>query len=150
MKQIIVLASCMLIFSAAYAQKTASTAKGTSVVKTKAPIKKFPTVGGIIRDAHKHPIPGVKAFAYAPDSTISASGYSDSAGHYETNALAPGTYNLKLVYPSDKITRIAGVVVKRGITEININMDEPVEDTTLSWADFAPKVPAKKVKKSAK
>ncbi len=104
----------------------AFSACGTSFAQSAAPAKTAPpassklhqtAVGGQVTDARKHPILGVEAFIYQPDSTIIASGYTDSAGNYQTNSVLPGKYDVKIVYPTSKTILIKGVVIKNGVTQ---------------------------------
>ena len=101
-------------------------------------------IGGSIRDARYHPLPGVETFIYQADSSIIASGYTDAKGYYETNGVLPGKYDLKIVYPSNKAVIVKGVPVKSGVTQLNLNLNPPDADTTLLYTDLVPKVEPKK------
>ncbi len=105
--------------------------------------KSGPGVAGYILDAKKHPQDAVQAFIYGADSSIIASGYTDATGHYETNAVKPGKYNVKVVYPEAKALTVTGVVIKTGLSPLNISMNPPASDTTMAYTDFVP-VPEKK------
>jgi hypothetical protein len=105
-------------------------------------------VGGFVRDARFHPLEGIEAFIYRTDSSgaIAASGYSDATGHYETNSVMPGKYNVRIFYPeTNKAITVTDVIMKRGITEINLRNDAPVADTSINFLFFQPK-PAEKLK----
>lgn len=129
------------------APKSATAPKTTQATKVK---KDGPAIGGFILDGRKHPIEDVHAFIYAPDSSIIASGYTDATGHYETNAVLPGTYQVKIVYPTDKAILVSGVIIKKGITPINLTMNAPAADTTMAFANFVPPAPEKKKAPAAK
>jgi hypothetical protein len=81
----------------------------------------------------------MKAFVYKADSTIIASGFTDADGHYETNAVPAGTYFVKLIYPTDKVTMIYGIEVKKS-TELNYAGAPPAEDTMVAYETLVPKV----------
>jgi hypothetical protein len=119
------------------APKSATAPKTTQATKVK---KDGPAIGG--EDVH--------AFIYAPDSSIIASGYTDATGHYETNAVLPGTYQVKIVYPTDKAILVSGVIIKKGITPINLTMNAPAADTTMAFANFVPPAPETKKAPAAK
>ena len=137
---------------AAPASATAPAPKASATAQAATPhhmVKPQPNaVGGYIRDVRSKPMKGVKAFIYMPDSSIAASGYTDSTGFYETNSVAPGKYTVKLVYPSYKAIVITGVVIKKGITPINFKANAPEADTTVAFADILPKPADKKGAKS--
>ena len=139
MKKIIALAACSLAVSAAMAQNA-----------PKAPAKKLVSnaakcaITGFIRDTRNKPVEGVKAFIYKPDSSIAASGYTDSKGNYETNSVAPGTYFVKLVYPSYKTIMVSGVVMKMGLTLVSFKTSPPAADSVVPYTDLVPKVEKKK------
>jgi hypothetical protein len=106
-------------------------------------------IGGTFTDMRKQPIKGVRAFIYLPDSSIGASGFTDAKGYYETNSIAPGTYDLRIVYPnSKKTTKIMSIPVLQGyITDISFRKTEaPAEDTVIEFRDIAPKIEDKKKK----
>ena len=132
MKQFLGFALCLFISGSMLAQKGASFAK-------KNPNKS--AIAGIILNMRKQPVSGVKAFVYKKDS-IAASGFTDSAGYFETNFVVPGIYDLKLVYPSEKMVVITAVPVKaRTITMTNLKMADPAADSTVSYATIAPQKP---------
>ena len=155
MKQLTALAICLFATGIIYAQntaapkKTAAQPKPATTTGSASPTAAVagkngklknngPAIGGIIMDGHRHPIADVHAFIYGKDSSIIASGYTDEKGHYETNAVLPGIYQVKMVYPSAKEIRISGVVIKKGITPISITAFEPSADTTLPFTYFVP------------
>ena len=133
MKKIVLLGLCLCALTASYCQN--SKMAGKVKVKT----KNTTAIGGYVRDAHKHPIPGIEAFIYKPDSTIAASGYTDATGYFETNAVMPGKYDLKIVYPSNKNALVSGVIIKKGVTMVSLYMDEPAADTLIAYTDLVPK-----------
>jgi hypothetical protein len=53
----------------------------------------------------------------------------------------PGTYALRIVYPATgKRITITGVPVKlKTITPVNLMVNQPVEDSTISYTEIAPK-----------
>jgi len=146
MKRITLLAICLCAASALQAQKQAPK-KVNSTAAHRA--KNRTAIGGFILDNRRQPIPGVEAFVYRADSTIAASGYTDSMGHYETNAVLPGKYDMKIVYPSDVMASVTGVVVKKGITNISITMASPPQDTLILFYELQPK-PVEKPKPATK
>ena len=145
MKQLILLAICLFTISASRAQN-ASRKTGAQPARKGNQANNKTAIGGLIKDAHNHPIPGVEAFVYKPDSSIAASGFTDSMGHYETNAVMPGKYDLKIVYPSEKMAMVTGVIVKKGVTNISLKMDDPPADTLILFYELQPKKPVEKKK----
>jgi hypothetical protein len=137
MKGLILLATGLIVCGAAFGQKPPARATRNNANRNVAE--------GFIRDARNHPLADVQAFVYNPDSSIAASGYTDAKGFFETNAVAPGKYDLKIIYPSGKITMVTGVVIKHGMAMVNITMNEPSADTSIASADIMPK-PAEKKK----
>ncbi len=124
-------------------QTSAATQKGTATKKgatsaTKAKKIKGPGVEGFIRDGHKHPLDDVHAFIYGKDSSIAASGFTDATGHYETNAVLPGVYSVKYVYPEAKYILVTGVEIKKGLTLLDISMDPPASDTSVGFTTLMP------------
>jgi Carboxypeptidase regulatory-like domain len=107
-----------------------------------------PLVTGTIRDARNHPMPGVETFIYQKDSSIIASGFTDSMGHYETNAVMPGTYTVKVMYRNAKAMNVPGVVIKGGPTLLDVKANAPEADTMIPYTTLMPppekKAPAKK------
>lgn len=161
MKQLTALAFCLFAAGTLFAQnnaaqqKNAPPQKSATVTKGAAPQNAAtgrrgalrhdgPAVGGFILDKHRHPIADVQAFIYAKDSSIIASGFTDATGHYETNAVMPGSYVVKIVYPTSKVIMVSGVVIKKGISPLSISADPPAADTSLPYTNFAPIVEKKK------
>jgi hypothetical protein len=142
MNRWIVFTACVLSCGTAAAQNTATSDRAKH--ERKLILSQKSAVAGVIRDAHNRPIRGAQAFIYQPDSSIIASGYTDSMGYYETNALPPGSFDLKIVYPNDRIIYVKGITVKKGITPINLKADLPSQDTMISYSDIAPKPEEKK------
>jgi hypothetical protein len=153
MKQVLLFTASLLIASSVSAQTTTTTVKKTTTTTTKTTrtAAHGSAVGGYIHDARMHPLAGVQAFIYANDSagSIIASGYTDAMGFYETNGVAPGRYNLKIVYPSTKAVVVKGVPVKGGVTQVILHANPPEADTTLLYTDMVPKVDKKADKKKA-
>ena len=134
MKKLAAISLCLFISGASFAQKGGTTTK-------KNPNKS--AIAGTIQTMRKQPVAGIRAFIYKKDS-IAASGYSDSAGYFETNYVIPGIYNLKLVYPSEKALVVLAVPVKaRTLTMINLKLASLDADSTISYAAIAP-LPEKK------
>jgi hypothetical protein len=147
MKHVIILTICLMATGMSFAQTNNATRKPLTAAEKYAKAHKT-GVGGYVRTGRSIAIPGVQAFLYASDSSaaIVSSGYTDEMGYYETNFTPAGKYNLKLVYPNTaKSVTIAGVVIKKGITDMSLKMNEPAADTTLPITDFMPK-PAEKKK----
>jgi len=152
MKQFITFVICILTVGVTFAQKKKETHPNISIIPQKAGVYHKNAIGGYLTDTRKRPIRGVQAFIYMPDSTIGASGFTDSTGYYETNNILPGTYDLKIVYPSTGASlRITGVpVIKETITEISFFKGEiPASDTTFSYSVIEPK-PIEQPKKKKK
>ena len=155
MKRLIAATFCLLAAGAVFAQtntsapKSATPQNGAAAARKGTLKKSGPAVGGFILDARKQPVAGVEAFIYAPDSSIIASGYTDATGHYETNAISGGKYTVKIVYPSYKAIVITGVVIKAGVTPLNITAAEPEADTTLPFTNFIPVAEKKKPRAGA-
>jgi hypothetical protein len=153
MTRIVTLAVCLFIFGTATAQKTQKKKEAhpnISVIPQKAGVYHKSAIGGYFTDVRKHPIRGVQAFIYLPDSTIGASGFTDSSGYYETNNIMPGMYTLKIVYPTAASVTITGVpIVHETITEISFFKTElPATDTIFSYSVIEPHpVVAEKPKK---
>lgn len=101
-------------------------------------------IGGMVQNERWEPVAKIQAYVYSND-TIRASGYADAKGHYETSALMPGTYTLRLVYPqSGRRITVPDVPVKaRKVTIVNYRGIEPVGDSTIAYADLAPAAPKK-------
>jgi hypothetical protein len=163
MKYFIAIAMCTLAYGPVSAQFAKPTpppklavvmekGKKTGVISS-LPQKKSPAgykknaVGGYFTDARRKPIKGVRAFIYQPDSSIGASGFTDEAGYYEANSIAPGRYEVRVVYPGTKATvRITNVpIIKDHITEVSLmKMDIPTTDTNIYYSEIEPKVEEKK------
>jgi len=145
MKRFIVLVLGLLSCDAAIAQKTITSSKQPKPLtpaRQKAADMRKNAVGGYIRDARYRAIEGVETFVYRTDSSaaIAASGFSDAMGHYETNSVMPGKYNVRFFYPStNKAILVTDVVMKKGITEINLRNEPPVADTSINYLFFKPK-----------
>ena len=138
-KKILVLLMGLLSAGLAFGQKK-SVAKATDADKT--------LVCGTVADGHNLPVAGVKAFVYAKDSTIAASGYTDDKGKYFTNTLAPGAYFLKFIYPSGTAVIVNGFNVKgKGNSVYNLKMNPPAENTAIDATDAAKAKGAKTAKK---
>lgn len=132
MKLILVAATCFFVSGATYAQNATQHAGHARVRKT--------AIGGTINDKKGHPVPKVQAYIYKGDSATNSSGYTDANGNFETNNVMPGTYDLRLVYPSAKRIVINGVPVKmHRVTYINLATTEPTADSAISYSDIAPK-----------
>lgn len=161
MRQLLVLVVCMLAFTPVFAQfpevkpvpKLAfvkEKGKVTNVIsylpQKKAGLKKS-AIGGKVTDLHKQPIKGIRTFLYRQDSSIAGSGFTDVTGNYETNNVAPGKYDLKIVYPHTVgSTIVTGVPVMAGyITEVSVLKNEPpATDTVIEYKAIEPKVEEKK------
>ena len=141
MKLIATLSVCMLIFSASYGQMADAKKGGAEKGAGKSGKTVFM---GSIRDMRNKPIKGVKAFVYKQDSTIIASGYTDSTGHFETNSVPAGQYFVKVVYPSAKATLIYGITLKNTSLEINLKSNPPEADTMFAYDLLMPKPDPKK------
>ena len=143
MSRILTLAICLLVFGTASGQKKKETRPNISVIPQKAGVYHKSGVGGYFTDARKHPIKGMQAFLYLPDSTIGASGFTDEAGYYETNNILPGMYTMKLVNPNWRTSiTITGVpIVRETITEISFFKlgDAPYNDTVFAYSAIEPK-----------
>ncbi len=140
MKRIIAITACLLFTGASFAQnKTKSSPLGSTRIQRTA-------IGGVIKDGRRQPVPKVQAFVYRND-TIIGSGYSTIDGNYETSGVMPGTYALRLVYPSSgrRITVMSVPVKALKVTQVSIMFNEPQADTSLAYTDLYPKaVPTKK------
>ncbi len=148
MKKISAVIIALLVAGVSLSQK-AATQKTVATTAQKTAVNAHKSaVGGLITDARRRPIIGAEAFIYQADSTIIASGYTDSMGNYETNSVLPGKYDVKIVYPSAKAILVKAVVIKSGVTQISFKADPPAADTTYLYTDLVPKAaPAKKTKK---
>lgn len=138
MKNIFLLLFSLLLCQLGFSQKKAQQGKTKDEDKV--------LVAGYIRDAHNRPIERVQTFIYRLDSSIIASGYSDSLGKYCTNVLPAGNYYVKLVYPSDKVLFITGVAVgSKGNTILNVKLNAPDADTAIDYKVLYPKADNKKI-----
>lgn len=157
MKKVLLFAASLLMAGALSAQTSTTTVKKTTTTTIKSSntttrsAAHGSAIGGYIYDARMHPLAGVQAFIYTPDSSASiiASAYTDAMGFYETNGIAPGRYNLKIVYPSTKTVMVKGVPVKGGMTQVSLHTNPPEADTTLLYTDIVPKTEKKADKKKA-
>ncbi len=143
MKLIATLSACLFVFGTSYGQNAPS-AKKTGHKAAANDNKTM--ISGSLRDMRNKPIKGIKAFVYKPDSTIVASGFTDGTGHFETNNLMPGTYFVKLIYPTDKVVLVYGLEVKKSL-ELNYKANPPAEDTMLAYDLIMPKPEPKKTTK---
>ena len=142
MKLVATLSVSLFAISAVNGQvKTATTVKVTG---SKTVIIQKNTIFGTIKSVRNKPMKGVEAFVYKADSTIIASGITDSAGHYETNGVPDGAYYMKIVYPSKHVAMVQGVNVKKGGTELNVKIEMPEADTILGYNQLMPKIEIKK------
>jgi flagellar hook assembly protein FlgD len=150
MKFMASLSVCMLVISATYAQKTVKTTTSARTVTHKEIVQKN-NVWGTIKNSRNKPIKGAQAFLYRIDSSIIASGFTDSAGHFETNNVPDGAYYMKIVYPNKRAAIVAGVDVKKGPLELNVKIDAPAEvDTILGYKEIMAKPEPKKDTKTVK
>ncbi len=156
MKIIAALSVCLLVTATSIAQ-TASASKEANAAKKAARSGKGAdakvnksVVYGSIRNMRNRPIKGVQAFVYKPDTSIIASGATDSAGHFETNGVVAGDYFVKLVYPSTKTVIISGIKLKSGSVELNLKADAPEADTAFTYDVVMPKPEPKKGAKAKK
>lgn len=140
MKLITIVAASILFSITAHAQPASKATVGSNANK----IRKN-AVGGIIKDLRRQPVPKLQAYMYRNDTLI-GSGYTTAEGAFETSNVPPGTYALRIVYPtSGKRITITGVPVKlKTITPVNLMVNEPIEDSTISYTDIAPKPEVKK------
>ena len=137
MKPITIVVASLLISITAHAQTApkATTRAGNGAKK----VYKN-AVGGTIKDLRRLPLPKLQAYLYRNDTLI-GSGYTSSEGTFETSNVPPGTYVLRIVYPATgKRITITGVPVKlKTITPVNLMVNQPVEDSTISYTEIAPK-----------
>ena len=142
MKPITIVVASLLISVTAHAQTapkaTARASNGANKIRKNA-------VGGTIKDLRRLPLPKLQAYLYRND-TLVGSGYTSSEGAFETSNVPPGTYVLRIVYPATgKRITITGVPVKlKTITPVNLMVNQPVEDSTISYTEIAPKTEVKK------
>lgn len=146
MKQFAAFGICLLLAGSSYAQAPKKVVKQVMPPITVLPQRNKAfhksAIGGYFTDMRRRPIKGVKAYVYGPDSTIIASGFSDSTGYYETNSIVPGLYDLKITYPTSKFSQmVTGVpVLATKITNISfLKSDVPAADTAINYTDIAPK-----------
>lgn len=145
MKLIAALSVCLFVAQVLHGQTAATTPKGTP--DKKAGANKGVSIMGTIKTMHNKPIKGVEAFVYQADSTIVASGNTDAEGRYSTNGVPPGTYFVKLIYPTRKVTVVYGITIKTQNLELSLNADAPDADTMYSYDHVKPKPVAKKEEK---
>ncbi len=144
MRIVIALSICLLVCNASFSQ-TAGAAKKTAN-KQKTTLNGKSVVSGHIKNMRNKPVKGIEAFIYKPDSSIIASGITDSAGFFETNGVVPGPYFVKLVYPSRKVVYVTDLKIA-GDALLNLKADEPEADTAYAYEVLMPKVDPKKDKK---
>lgn len=134
MKLISALSACLFLSFASFAQTTPAK-KNNKIDKT--------IIYGTLTDARHKPVKGMKAFVYRADSTIVASGYADAMGYYETNAVQPGIYFVKFIHPTDKITMVYNIEVKKSV-QLDYSANAPTEDTLIAFDALYPKKPGAK------
>ncbi len=148
MKRFIILTSCMLACSVSFGQQSAKNTNDPAKAQRMLVASGRCALTGYFTDARNRPIAGVKTFIYQKDSSIIASGYSDSTGHYETNSVLKGAYDVKLVYPTTKAILVTAMPLKPGFNQLSLKAYPPEMDTTMPGTYFVPKpVEKKKVKK---
>jgi hypothetical protein len=147
MKKITAFIFVLAVSGTTFGQNTRTTRVNPTPAQRGASNAHKSAVGGMMTDARRHPIPGVQAFIYQVDSSIIASGFTDSTGAYETNSVLPGKYDVKIVYPSAKAILIKGVVIKAGVTQISFRAEPPAADTSFPYTVLVPKSEPKKTKK---
>jgi hypothetical protein len=140
MKIIAALSVCLFMANISQGQTAAAPKKGASDKK----VIKVNNITGVIKNSRNKPIKGVEAFVYKADSTIIASGNTDSSGHYTTNGVPEGTYFVKLIYPGRKVTMVYGINVKASSVELNLKADAPEADTMMAYEVVMPKLVIKK------
>ena len=148
MKILATLSICLFVCHASFGQTTAATTKSSKSSKDVKLSKSV--IYGTIKNMRNKPVKGVEAFVYKPDSSIIASGITDSAGRYETNGVPAGPYFVKLVYPSTKSVIVSGITLKTGSAELNLKADAPEADTTYTYDVLMPKPEPKKAGKGKK
>ena len=141
MKQIVIVAACILLYGTSFAQKKthhAAPKASTSSYFGKAESLKN-GVWGTIRDAQGEPMPDVEVMVYKIDTIIS-SGFSNAEGHYTTNACAAGKFIARIVYPNtNKYVIVSGVEIKKGKVTIDLKANPPMADSSVTFADLQPK-----------
>jgi hypothetical protein len=142
MKPITIVVASLLISVTAHAQ---TATKATTRASNGAKKVYKNAVGGTIKDLRRQPLPKLQAYLYRNDTLI-GSGYTSSEGAFETSNVPPGTYALRIVYPATgKRITITGVPVKlKTITPVNLMVNQPVEDSTITYTEIAPKTEVKK------
>ena len=138
MKQTITLATCILLSGMSFAQSSSKAKNDPATIQRNLVATGKCELTGRFTDARNHPLKGVEVFIYEKDSSISASGFSDSTGRYETNAVLPGLHNVKLAYPGAKMAFIPNVPMKKGFNPLSLKADAPAADTTLDVATVMP------------
>jgi len=139
-----VLLACLISCTATFAQSAAKDGNERAKVQRNLIASGKCALSGTFNDSRSRPLSGVQTFIYRQDSSIVASGYSDSAGRYETNSVVKGDYTVKLVYPTAKTILITAYPLKPGFNQLNVKADPPTADTTLPATDFVVKQPEKK------
>jgi hypothetical protein len=132
MKFIATLSVCLFMSGAMMAQTAPAKVKKAKSDKDKT------VIYGTLKDARNKPYKGMKAFVYKADSTIIASGFTDADGHFETNNVPAGTYFVKLIYPTDKVTMVYNVEVKKSVP-LDLKGAPPAEDTMIAYDVLYPK-----------
>ncbi len=132
MKFITTLSVCLFMSGAMMAQTAPARVKKAKADKDKT------VIYGTLKDARNKPYKGMKAFVYKADSTIVASGFTDADGHYETNNVPAGTYFIKFIYPTDRVTMIYNVEVKKSVM-VDLKGAAPMEDTMIAYDMLYPK-----------
>lgn len=147
MKQIAVIVGCIFFVGSAFAQKNAKheTKPSLSPYFVRAEAGKN-GVWGTIKDAQGEPLADVEVMVYKLD-TIIASGFSNEDGHFTTNPCREGKYTLKLVYNNGKYITVSGVEIKKGRIMLDLKVNAPTADSTVSWAELQPKKKNEKGKK---
>ena len=145
MKIVVALSLCVSLAGTAIAQKTAapSDQKDPKAAAAAKP-PKGNSVFGTIRNARNKAVKGVEAYVYTADSTIVASGLTDTGGHYSTNSFPAGNYYVKLVYPpSRKFVIVYNIQIKpekQGPVILDLRADVPEADTMFSYDFVKPKL----------
>ena len=137
MKQSITLAACILLSGISFGQGTKAKNDPATIQRNLIASGRCELTGRFT-DARNHPLRGVQVFIYEKDSSISASGFTDSIGHYETNAVLPGLHNVTISYPGAKRAFIINVPMKKGFNPLSLKADPPAADTTLDVSAVMP------------
>lgn len=137
MKQTIILSACILLSGISFGQG-AKAKNDPATIQRNLIASGRCELTGRFTDARNHPLSGVQVFIYEKDSSISASGFTDSMGHYETNAVLPGLHNVTISYPAAKRAFIMNVPMKKGFNPLSLKADPPAADTTLDLGTVMP------------